>query len=90
MKEYQLEGKKVDKVQGKGLSSNDYTNADKEKLSSHERLINAGIVHSVNGKTGTVTFNATDLGLGTVAQDMEALEKKVDSFEEELDSKVKN
>ena len=27
-------GKKVDKVQGKNLSSNDYTNADKEKLSS--------------------------------------------------------
>lgn len=26
--------KKVDKVEGKGLSSNDYTNADKEKLSS--------------------------------------------------------
>lgn len=84
----QLEGKKVDKVQGKGLSSNDYTNADKEKLSSHERLINAGIVHSVNGKTGVVDFNATDLGLGTVAQDMEVLEKKVDSFESELENKV--
>ncbi len=27
-------GKKVDKVEGKGLSSNDYTNADKAKLSS--------------------------------------------------------
>lgn len=27
-------GKKVDKVEGKGLSSNDYTNEDKEKLSS--------------------------------------------------------
>lgn len=27
-------GKKVDKVEGKGLSSNDYTNADKAKLSA--------------------------------------------------------
>lgn len=27
-------GKKVDKVEGKGLSSNDYTNADKDKLSA--------------------------------------------------------
>lgn len=42
-----LDGGKVDKVSGKGLSTNDYTTADKTKL--------AGIAEGATANTGTVT-----------------------------------
>ena len=49
-------GNKVDKVEGMGLSSNDFTDEEKEKLASLDTLINdqissatAGVVKSVNG-----------------------------------------
>lgn len=51
---------KVDKVEGKGLSTNDYTTAEKNKL--------AGIAAGATANTGTVTSVATGVGLtgGTI------------------------
>ena len=62
--------KKVDKVTGKGLSTNDYTTAEKEKLASIAAGASTGTVTSVavkmNGTTkGTVTKSGT-IDLGTV------------------------
>lgn len=58
---------KVDKVTGKGLSSNDYTNADKTKLDGIEAGAEVNTVDSVNGKTGAVTLTATDVGAASTA-----------------------
>lgn len=64
--------RKVDKVDGKSLSTNDFTTEEKEKLANLEEYIeNAtnsitpeqiGAVSSVNGKTGEVILNANDIG----------------------------
>ena len=59
---------KVDKVDGKSLSTNDFTNAEKEKLAGIESYIEEQInsiecsVESVNGKTGDVNLTAADVG----------------------------
>ena len=60
-----LDGK-VDKVTGKGLSSNDYTDDEKTKLSGIEAGAQVNTVTSVAGKTGEVTLNKSDVGLGNV------------------------
>lgn len=58
---------KVDKEDGKGLSSNDYTTEEKEKLAGIEDQISNAIsaidypVDSVNGKTGVVSLTASDV-----------------------------
>jgi hypothetical protein len=49
------QGTKVDKVAGKGLSTNDYTTADKDKL--------AGIAKGATANTGTVTEVIVGAGL---------------------------
>lgn len=65
--------KKVDKVSGKGLSTNDYTNTDKSKLDGLANIktigdnlildeqgkLSATGVSSINGQTGAVTGIAT-------------------------------
>jgi len=58
---------KVDKENGKGLSTNDYTTPEKEKLASLDA--NAKVA-SVNGKTGAVSITAEDLGALTEHQDI--------------------
>lgn len=57
---------KVDKEEGKGLSSNDYTNDEKTKLSGIEAGAQVNTVTSVAGKTGAVALNKGDVGLGNV------------------------
>lgn len=47
---------KVDKVSGKGLSTNDFTNADKTKLEGIEVGAQVNKVNSVNGQVGDVTI----------------------------------
>lgn len=49
---------KVDKVEGKGLSTNDYTDVDKQKLNAIEDGAQKNTVTSVNGMTGNVTIEA--------------------------------
>lgn len=54
---------KVDKEAGKGLSTNDYTDAEKEKLAGIEAGAQVNDVTSVAGKTGAVTLDKADVGL---------------------------
>lgn len=57
---------KVDKVTGKGLSEEDFTSAEKTKLSGIETGAEKNKVNSVAGKTGAVTLVKGDVGLGNV------------------------
>lgn len=57
---------KVNKVTGKGLSTEDYTTAEKTKLSGIEEGAQKNTVTSVAGKTGTVILAKDDVGLGNV------------------------
>ena len=57
---------KVDKVSGKSLSTNDYSNTDKLKLSGIESGAQVNTVTSVAGKTGAVTLTKSDVGLSNV------------------------
>ena len=60
-------GGKVDKVTGKGLSTNDYTTAEKNKLEGIEAGAQVNAVTSVAGKTGAVTLAKADIsGLNNV------------------------
>lgn len=64
--------KKVDKIEGKGLSTEDYTTADKTKLAS---IASGAQVNSITGvkggaeenyRTGNVNITAANIGLGNV------------------------
>ena len=63
---------KVDKVAGKGLSTNDYTDAEKTKLSGIETGAQKNTITGVKGnaettyRTGNVNITATNIGLGNV------------------------
>ena len=57
---------KVDEEAGKGLSTNDYTDVEKEKLAGIEAGAQVNDVASVAGKTGAVTLDKADVGLGNV------------------------
>lgn len=63
---------KVDKVTGKGLSTNDYTSAEKTKLSGIEAGAQKNTVTGVKGsaettyRTDNVNITATNIGLGNV------------------------
>ncbi len=61
-----LSATKVDKVPGKGLSTNDFTDALKNKLDGIEAGAQVNAVTSVAGKTGAVTLSKSDVGLGNV------------------------
>jgi hypothetical protein len=58
---------KVDKVTGKGLSQEDYTTTEKNKLAGIEAGAQMNTVTSVATKTGAVTLDKNDVGLGNVA-----------------------
>lgn len=57
---------KVDKVAGKGLSTEDYTTTEKSKLAGVEVGAQVNTVTSVAGKTGAVALVKGDVGLGNV------------------------
>lgn len=63
-----LDGK-VDKVQGKQLSTNDLTDELLEKLNGIEEGAQKNTVTSVAGKTGEVSLTKSDVGLGNVTND---------------------
>lgn len=56
-------GDKVTIVEGKGLSTNDYSADDKNKLDGIENGAEKNKVTSVNNKIGDVVITATDLGV---------------------------
>lgn len=60
---------KVDKVEGKQLSTNDLTNELLEKLNSIEAGAQKNTVTSVAGKTGEVSLTKSDVGLDNVTND---------------------
>lgn len=63
---------KVDKVDGKGLSTNDYTTAEKTKLSGIEAGAQKNTVTGVKGnsestyRTGNINITPANIGLGNV------------------------
>lgn len=87
-----LESNKVDKVSGKGLSTNDFTNAYKEKLDNiapkaTETYVdstlntNADDNHAISNATATVKFNEIDEDIRELNTDIEAVEKDlVDNY----------
>ena len=73
--------KKVSKIDGKGLSTNDFTDVLKKKLDNIENDAEKNKVTSVNGMTGDVTIDVdlsdyvkkTDLKVGTYYKTMTAV-----------------
>lgn len=55
--------RKVENINGKGLSTNDFTDVDKQKLDAIEDGAQKNKVTSVNGKTGDVTIEAGNVDL---------------------------
>lgn len=75
-----LESGKVDKVEGKGLSSNDFTNAYKTKLDGIAAQANKTIVD--NSLTSTSTTNALAAAQGKALKDLiDALTTRVAALE---------
>lgn len=81
-----LESNKVDKVSGKGLSTNDFTNAYKEKLDNIapkatetyvDSTLNTGADdnHAISNATATVKFNEIDEDIRELNAAIEAVEK---------------
>lgn len=67
-----LIGGKVDKEEGKGLSSNDYTDEDKAKLDSLEPGGEANVIETVkrNGTALPVTDKAVDIAVPTMVSEL--------------------
>lgn len=67
-----IAGKFVEKETGKGLSTNDYSTADKTKLSGIESGAEANIIESVkvNGTAQTVSSKAVDITVPTKLSDL--------------------
>lgn len=63
---------KVDKISGKGLSTNDYTTAEKNKLSGIESGAEENIIESikVNGTAQTITSKEVDIDVPTATSDL--------------------
>lgn len=74
--------KKVDKEEGKGLTTNDFTDSYKQKVDDLTAVAEDGAVLSVNGKTGLVTLDASDIGLGNVLDVKQATEEDFLIFQE--------
>lgn len=86
--------KKVDKVEGKGLSSNDFTSADKTKLDGIETGAQVNTVTGIKGnsetafRSGNVNITKANVGLGKVDNTSDT-EKPVSTVQQTaLDKKV--
>ena len=79
---------KVDKVSGKGLSTNDYTTTEKDKLAGIESGAQVNTVTSVAGKTGAVTLDNADVGLGNVDNTSDANKPISTATQNALDTKA--
>lgn len=67
---------KVDNVVGKGLSSNDFTDVDKQKLNAIEDGAQKNTVTSVNGMTGNVTIEAGNVDLSRYVKNTDIVDFK--------------
>ena len=79
---------KVDKVAGKGLSTEDYSSAEKIKLSGISAGAQVNTVDSVAGKTGAVTLAKADVGLGSVDNTSDANKPVSTAQQTALDGKA--
>lgn len=63
---------KVDKVDGKGLSSNDYTTAEKTKLAGISEGAQANVLEGIqkNGQTVTITNKIANISVPTATSDL--------------------
>ena len=68
--------KKVDVVEAKGLSTNDFTDVDKRKLDAIEDGAQKNTVTSVNGMTGNVTIEAGNVDLSGYAKNTDIVDFK--------------
>lgn len=61
-------GNKVDKIEGKGLSTNDYTTEEKNKLADIAEGAQVNVIEQVkvNGVAQTITSKAVDLAIPTI------------------------
>lgn len=80
-------GNKVDKIEGKGLSTNDFTTEDKNKLDGIEVKAQVNVIESisVNGVTQTILKKNIDITVPTGA-----LADKSKVSESDLDTDLKN
>ena len=79
---------KVDKESGKGLSTNDFTNAYQSKLNGIEAGAEVNTVTSVAGRTGAVTLSRSDVGLSNVDNTSDANKPVSNATQSALDLKV--
>jgi len=79
---------KVDKVNGKGLSTNDYTATDKNKLAGIADGAQVNSVTSVAGRAGAVTLAKADVGLGSVDNTADGAKPVSVAQQAALDAKV--
>lgn len=85
--------KKVDAVEGKGLSSNDYTSTEKTKLSGIAEGAQVNVIEAikVNGVAQTITSKAVDITVPTGAlasKDKVAKTDLADALKSEIEGKV--
>lgn len=85
---YTALGGKVDKVEGKVLSSNDYTDEDKSKLAGIESGAQVNSVTSVAGRTGDVSLAKADVGLGNVDNTSDANKPVSNATQTALNAKL--
>ena len=77
---------KVDKVTGKGLSSEDYTSAEKTKLSGIETGAQVNTITGIKGnsessyRTGNVSISPANIGLGNVNNTSDYEAKKINNI----------
>lgn len=76
-----LNKKKVEKEDGKGLSTNDFTNADKEKLNGLNNYDDAKIKEDISNMQEEQETQNTDIS--TLKFQKEALEKEVQNLRED-------
>lgn len=79
---------KVDKVSGKSLSTNDFSNIYKSKLDSIEEGAEVNTVLSVAGKIGNIILNKSDVGLNNVSNTTDLDKPISNSTQLSLDTKV--
>ena len=80
--------KKVDKVDGKGLSDTNFTQVEKDKLSTVEQDAQKNTVNSVAGKQGDVLLDKSDVGLGAVDNTSDVDKPVSTAVVDALDDKV--
>ena len=79
---------KVDKIEGKSLSTEDYTSNDKTKLEGIEEGAQVNTITSVSGRTGNIVLSKTDVGLDNIDNTSD-LEKPISiATQSALDLKV--